>query len=166
MKTARRSVLKVTGITGMLAALGLSTRQPAFAQSPTAPGAGRTAGFAAQNLGDALKHISGNATITRVDSSQIQLQVPELAENGALVPLSVNSLIPGTTQIMLLIEKNPFPLVATFTFPEGTEPGVQTRVKMAQSSQVLAVVKAIQGNESRLYVTTKETRVTLGGCGA
>jgi sulfur-oxidizing protein SoxY len=174
----RRSVFKALGAAGLahgawagsamraLAALGLYSGAAAVrAQTTEPPMASRSPAFKAETVSDALRQILGNAPVVEVGEPQIQLQIPELAENGAMVPVSVNSLIPDTRQIMLLIDKNPYPLVASFHFPEGTEPGFQTRVKMAQSSRVRVLVQATQGKDARYYTTTKETRVTLGGCG-
>ena len=86
---------------------------------------------------------------------------PDIAENGAVVPVGVTSAIPGTESIAILVEKNPNMLAALFNLPPGTEPTLSTRVKMAQSSNVYALVKA----DGRYYVAAKEIRVTLGGCG-
>ena len=77
------------------------------------------------------------------------------------MPIVVTSNIPKTEEIYILVEKNPFPLTASFTIPVGTEPYVATRVKMGESTNVHAVVKA----DGKLYTTSKETKVTLGGCG-
>jgi sulfur-oxidizing protein SoxY len=150
MNNTRRSVLKSTGALGTLVALGLITEKQALAQA-------NRAGFEAKTLADAIKSIGG----TPARNAQVNLQAPDIAENGAVVPLGVTSNIPNTTEIMLLVEKNPFPLAAVFVIPAGTEPSVQTRVKMGQSSNVVAVVKA----DGKLYSATKETKVTLGGCG-
>ncbi|EYC51198.1 twin-arginine translocation pathway signal protein [Hylemonella gracilis str. Niagara R] len=179
MMNERRALFKTLGAAGFavgtwgsgalrtLAALGLcSGTSAAWAQTSARPVANRSPAFEAETPGDALRQLIGNAPMTEVGEQQIQLQVPELAENGAMVPVSVISLIPGTRQIMLLIEKNPHPLAASFYFPEGTEPGFQTRVKMAQSSRLRVVVQASQGQDLRNYTTVKETRVTLGGCGS
>ena len=78
-----------------------------------------------------------------------------------MVPIEITSNIPGTRSIAVVIEKNPFPLTATFTIPDGTEAFVSTRTKMGQSTNVYAVVKA----DGKLYSAVKETKVTLGGCG-
>ena len=86
---------------------------------------------------------------------------PDIAENGAVVPVGAVSKLPNTTDIMIIVEKNPSPLAAAFTIPAGTNADVQTRIKMGQSSNVIAVVKA----DGKLYSATKETKVTLGGCG-
>jgi sulfur-oxidizing protein SoxY len=86
---------------------------------------------------------------------------PEIAENGAVVPIGITSAIPKTDAIAIMIEKNPNMLAALFELPEGTEPSLSTRVKMAQTSNVYAVVRA----EGKYYVAAKEIKVTLGGCG-
>ena len=88
-------------------------------------------------------------------------QTPDIAENGAVVPVGITSNIPKTESIAILIEKNPNMLAAVFDIPQGTEPSVSTRVKMAQTSNVYALVKA----DGRYHVTSKEIKVTLGGCG-
>jgi sulfur-oxidizing protein SoxY len=84
-----------------------------------------------------------------------------VAENGAVVPVGATSNIPNTTEIFLIVEKNPTPLAAGFEIPAGTEASVQTRLKMGQSTDVIAVVKA----DGKLFMAKKETKVTLGGCG-
>lgn len=94
-------------------------------------------------------------------STEITFTAPEIAENGAVVPVSVTSKIPGTEQIAIFVEKNPNPLAGVFIFPEGTEAAVQTRVKVGQTCKLYAVVRA----KGKLYVTSRETKVTLGGCG-
>jgi sulfur-oxidizing protein SoxY len=86
---------------------------------------------------------------------------PDIAENGAVVPVGATSNLPNTTDIYLIVEKNPTPLSCAFMIPAGTAPEVQTRLKMGQSTNVVAVVKA----DGKLYSATKETKVTLGGCG-
>ncbi len=95
------------------------------------------------------------------DSGDILLETPDIAENGAVVPVAVTSQLPGTTRIMVLVEKNPNPLSAIFEIPEGTEPYAETRVKVAQTCLIYGVVEA----GGKLYRTAKETKVTLGGCG-
>ena len=89
------------------------------------------------------------------------LQTPEIAENGAVVPVGVISNIAKTESIAILIEKNPNPLAAVFDIPPGTEPAISTRVKMAQTSNIYALVRA----DGRYFLATKEVKVTLGGCG-
>ena len=95
------------------------------------------------------------------DSSEIDLETPDIAENGAVVPVGVTSRIPDTAKISIIVEKNPNPLSAMFLIPAGTEPFVQTRVKVAQTCVIYAVVEA----NGKLYKAARETKVTLGGCG-
>jgi sulfur-oxidizing protein SoxY len=150
MHQGRRTVLKSASAFGILAALGLVSESAALA-------AISETGFDAKNIGDALKALGGLGA----DSKDITLNAPEIAENGAVVPLSVSSAIPNTQAIYIFVEKNPAPLSAAFMIPEGTEASVVTRVKMGESSRVIALVKA----DGKLYSTSRETKVTLGGCG-
>jgi sulfur-oxidizing protein SoxY len=149
MNQKRRTVLKRTGAMATLLSLGIVTAQQAQA-------AGR-AGFDAKNLEEAVKALGGTAAA----NDQVTIVSPDIAENGAVVPVGAVSKLPNTTQIYLLVEKNPTPLAAGFTIPAGTEADVQTRLKMGQSTNVIALVKA----DGKLYSATKETKVTLGGCG-
>lgn len=91
----------------------------------------------------------------------IELSLPDFTENGALVPVSVTSKLPGTEEIAIVVESNPFPLVVRFAMSPDTEPSISTRVRLAQSGSVLAVVKA----EGKLYSAVGQTKVTVGGCG-
>jgi sulfur-oxidizing protein SoxY len=113
--------------------------------------------FEAKTLKEAMASLGAGAET----SGKITITSPDIAENGAVVPVGVSSDLAGITDIYILVEKNPFPLSATFGIPAGTEANVQTRVKMGQSSNIHAVVKA----NGKLYAAVKETKVTLGGCG-
>ena len=115
------------------------------------------AGFAATDLASAYAALGGNPE----PSNDIVFTSPEIAENGAVVPVSVVSNIAGTTKISILVEKNPNPLTAVFYITEGTEPSIQTRVKVAQTCNLYAVVEA----NGKLFSASRETKVTLGGCG-
>jgi len=149
MNQKRRTVLKSTGAMATLLSLGIVTAEQAMA-------AGR-AGFDAKSLEEAIKALGGSAAA----NDQVAIVSPDIAENGAVVPVGATSKLANTTAIYLLVEKNPTPLAAGFSIPAGTEPEVQTRLKMGQSTNVVAVVKA----DGKLYSATKETKVTLGGCG-
>jgi len=107
---------------------------------------------------DSLKSIGANNLI---DTDQIELQTPEIAENGAIVPIQVTSKIPSTEKIFVFAEKNPQPLVATFTFLKNVEPFFATRIKMGDSAKVHVVVLA----EDKYYTVSNEVKVTIGGCG-
>ena len=154
MNRSRRNALKAGGSAGVLALLtaaGIVGSREVLAQ------AGQSA-FEIKTLPEALKALGAqNATA----SDGIQIKAPEIAENGAVVPIGVESRLPGTQTITILIEKNPQPLTASFDIPSGTEPNVATRVKMGQSSDVYALVKA----DGRFYVAKREIKITLGGCG-
>ena len=149
MNPTRRTVLKSTGAMATLLSLGIVTAEQAQA-------AGR-AGFDAKNLQEAIQALGGSVSA----NDQVQIISPDIAENGAVVPVGAISKLPNTTEIYLLVEKNPVPMAAAFMIPAGTEPDVQTRLKMGQSTDVVAIVKA----DGKLYSATKETKVTLGGCG-
>jgi sulfur-oxidizing protein SoxY len=151
MNTTRRSLLKSTGAFGILLAAGVITAQQAFAASDA------RAGFDAKTLSEALATLGGTA----VDSKDIAITTPDIAENGAVVPVTVNSSSPNTQEIYIFVEKNPSPLAAIFMIPADTESTVQTRLKMGQSTNVIVVVKA----NGKLFTASKETKVTLGGCG-
>ena len=115
------------------------------------------AGFDAKTIDSVFSALGSEAE----DSDLIELQTPDIAENGAVVPVEVTSAIPGTSAIYIAIEMNPNPLAAAFAIPEGTEPYVATRVKVAQTCVIYAVVEA----NGKLYKSGRETKVTLGGCG-
>ena len=116
------------------------------------------AAFDATVLADALKSIGATGA---ADSDQIQLKAPEIAENGAIVPVEITSRIPGTQTIYVIADKNPQPLVAIFDIAPGLEPFISTRIKMGESSKVRVLVKA----DGKFYVATQEVKVTIGGCG-
>jgi sulfur-oxidizing protein SoxY len=150
MNNSRRVALKTTGAFATLVSLGIITQSQAQA-------AVDHASFQVKTLEDALKAIGGTAAT----SDQVSVVSPDIAENGAVVPVGATSKLPITTEIYLIVEKNPTPLSAGFMIPAGTVANVQTRLKMGQSTNVVAVVKA----DGKLFSATKETKVTLGGCG-
>jgi sulfur-oxidizing protein SoxY len=116
------------------------------------------AAFDAKALADTMKNIGASSA---TDSDQIQLKAPEIAENGAIVPVEITSRIPGTQTIYIVADKNPQPLVAIFEIQPGLEPFISTRIKMGESSKVRVLVKAA----GKFYVTSQEVKVTIGGCG-
>jgi sulfur-oxidizing protein SoxY len=154
MNETRRDFVKLGGVFALLAATGLLTAEEALAQQQ----AWNKAAFESKNLADAIKALGGTAA---TPSGDIAITAPDIAENGAVVPVGVTSKISNTQAVYILVEKNPNVVAAGFTLPPGTEPTVATRVKMGQSSNVHAVVKA----DGKFYVATKEVKVTLGGCG-
>ena len=116
------------------------------------------AAFDTKNLQDTVKAMGGTGA---TESKDITITSPDIAENGAVVPVSVTSKLGKTESISILVEKNPNALSAAFDIPGGTEPFVSTRVKMGQTSNVHALVKA----DGKYFYATKEIKVTLGGCG-
>ncbi len=116
------------------------------------------AAFGATALADALKYIGATGI---EESDRIVLKTPEIAENGAIVPIEITSEIGGTQTIYIFAEKNPEPLVASFDFSNGVVPFLSTRIKMGESSKVRIVVKA----EGKFFTTAREVKVTIGGCG-
>jgi sulfur-oxidizing protein SoxY len=154
MNNQRRNVLKSgsgAALLTVLASAGIITPGMALADW-------NKAAFDAKSMADTLKAIGAG---TPTDSKDVQVTGPDIAENGAVVPVGVSSTLPNITMVAILIEKNPNALSATFTLPEGTEANVQTRVKMGQTSNVYALVKS----DGKFFMATKEIKVTLGGCG-
>lgn len=149
----RRTLLHATSLAAVLASIGLAMPSYVAAQARR-----NGTAFSAKSLEEALKAVAGNV----VDSNDIALTVLDINEDGAKVPVTVASNIPGTQEIYIFVDKNVNPLSASFMFEAGTEPFVNTYVKMAQSSMVVAVVKA----QGKFYSASKQTKVTLGGCAA
>ena len=155
MNQTRRNVLKAGGgasLYVLLAAAGMLRQNAALAAD------WNQKAFEAKNLKDAFDALGAGS---RIDSADILMTAPEIAENGAVVPIGAVSKVPGTESIAILIAKNPTALAASFDIPAGTEPGVSTRVKLAETSEVYVLVKA----QGKYYVTKKEIKVTIGGCG-
>jgi len=116
------------------------------------------AGFGASAVAETLKQIgASNATA----SKDILIKLPDVAENGAAVPIEITSRIPDTQSIAIIADKNPFPLLATFAFTPGVEPYASTRIKLAGSSDVRVIVTA----GGRTYAAVREVKVVTGGCG-
>ena len=156
MDATRREVLKTGGgltLLSLVAAAGWLRPGNALAEE------WNKAAFEAKTLDDTMKALGGSAPAQSKDIAFVA--TPDIAENGAVVPIGITSSIPKTESIAILIEKNPNMLAAVFDIPQGTEPAINTRVKMGQSSNVYALVKA----DGKYYSAVKEIKVTLGGCG-
>jgi len=159
MNEKRRDVLKAIGGAGIFGALisaGMIT--PAMVHAADARKV-----FTAKTLDEAFAALG---TPRPAESADITITAPDIAENGAVVPVGVASKIPNTEQVAILVEKNPNMVAATFAFGENafgenTLPDLQTRIKMGQTSDVYALVKA----DGKFYMAKKEVKVTLGGCG-
>jgi sulfur-oxidizing protein SoxY len=107
---------------------------------------------------DAIKALYGKAA---EPSDKVKLDAPEIAENGAVVPITVSSTLADVTSISVLVAENPNALAASYRIPAGTLPSVASRIKMAKTTNVIAIVEA----GGKLYSTAKEVKVTVGGCG-
>ena len=107
---------------------------------------------------DAIQALYGRTAET---SDKVKLDAPEIAENGAVVPIAVTTTLENVTSISFLVSGNPNALAASYVIPEGTLPAVSNRLKMQQTSNVIAIVEA----GGKLYSATKEVKVTVGGCG-
>ena len=114
--------------------------------------------FKQKSSEDAIKALYGKAAEA---SDKVKLDAPEIAENGAVVPIAVSSTLADVTSISILVADNPNALAASYKIPAGTIPNVANRLKMAKTSNVIAVVEA----GGKLYSATKEVKVTVGGCG-
>ena len=114
--------------------------------------------FKQKSDADAIKSLYGK---TAEASDKVKLDAPEIAENGAVVPISVATMLENVTSIALLVSENPNALAASYVIPEGTLPSVANRLKMQKTTNVIAIVEA----GGKLYSATKEVKVTVGGCG-
>ena len=153
MRDTRRQFLKSSG--GLLAAL--------TAAGFLRPGQLRAeewnkAAFESKKLEDVVKALGGSAP---AQSEAISIVAADIAENGAAVPIGIVAKLPDVQAIAIVIEKNPNVLAAVFDIPKGTHAEILTRVKMAETCNVYALVKA----GGKFYYTSKEIKVTLGGCG-
>jgi len=152
---SRRTALKGAGAGTLLAAAtAAGLLRPSDALADWNKGA-----FEAKTVSDALKSLKIAAP---AETKDIAIKAPDIAENGAVVPIEIQSNIPGTKSIAVLIEKNPFPYVGSFDVSQGAMPFVALRVKIGESSNVRVVVAAADG---RFYTAVKEVKVTIGGCG-
>ncbi len=151
MHTRREVLARSAGVAALLAGAGLL---PQAAQA-----AWTQAAFEAKSVADALKALGLGAP---VESKDVTITGPDIAENGAVVPIGAATTAPGARRLLVLVEKNPSALAAMFELSDAVEASVSTRVKMGQSSNVYAV--AVMGDGKVLYAQ-KEVKVTLGGCG-
>jgi sulfur-oxidizing protein SoxY len=151
MQTRREMLTKSAVVAGLLAGAGLLPRAAMAAWSQAA--------FDAKTLADAVKALGGGAP---AESKDVTITGPDIAENGAVVPVGCACSLPGVKRLLLLVEKNPSVLAAVFDVTEAVEPNMNTRVKMGQSSNVFAVAMMADG---KVLYASKEIKVTLGGCG-
>jgi sulfur-oxidizing protein SoxY len=155
MNQKRRTLLK-----GTLAASAVTAAVSAGLLTPRAVlAAWPKAAFDSKDVNEALAGSMGSSDHS--ESGKVKLKAPDIAENGAVVPITVTSEIDGTTQIGIIVSNNATPLTCTYDLGPNTEGYVSTRVKMGKTSDVVAVVKA----GGKLYSAKKEVKVTIGGCG-
>ncbi len=154
MNTKRRTFLKGTlaaGSVGMAVSAGLLSPRAVLAAWPSQA-------FEAKTMTDAMKGIVGS---DQAAAGDIKIKAPDIAENGAVVPVTVDTSISGVESISIFASKNANPLTSSYNLGANTSPFVSTRVKMGKTSDVVAVVKA----GGKLYSAKKEVKVTIGGCG-
>jgi sulfur-oxidizing protein SoxY len=154
MNILRRNVLKGAGAAGAVSvamAAGLLKPGMAFAAD------WNKAAFESKDLGSVMSAVGG----TGAAAGDISVKAPDIAENGAVVPVEITSNIAGTESITIIGEKNTQPLIAQFDLSNGAQGYVSTRIKMGNTSNVRALVKA----GGKMYTAAKEVKVTIGGCG-
>jgi sulfur-oxidizing protein SoxY len=151
MQTRREMLAHSAAVAGLLAGAGLL---PTAAQA-----AWSEAAFSAKTLAEAVKALGGGAP---AESKDVTITGPDIAENGAVVPVGASSSLPGVKRLLLLVEKNPSALAASFDITDKIDANISTRVKMGQSSNVYAVAMMADG---KVLFAQKEIKVTLGGCG-
>ena len=154
MQTRRAILSRSAQVAGLLASLGML---PGIAQAQAK--AYSSAAFDAKTMAELMKALGAGAP---VESKDVTLTGPDIAENGAVVPIGAATTLPGVKRMLILVEKNPSMLSAIFDVSDAVEANFLTRVKMGQSSNVFAV--ALMGDGKVLFAA-KEVKVTLGGCG-
>ena len=154
MPTRREILSRSARVAALLSAIGIL---PATARAQA--GTYNAAAFAAKTLPEVMKALGAAMP---AESKDVAVTGPDIAENGALVPISAATSLPGVKRLLILVEKNPAMLVATFQLTDAVDANVSTRIKMAQSSDVYAVAMM---NDGRVLFSRKEVKVTLGGCG-
>jgi len=151
MPNRREMLARSATVATLLGGLGLLPR--------TALAAYNTAAFEAKTLPELTRLLGGS---TPVESKDVTITGPDIAENGAVVPVGVSTALPGVKRMLVLVEKNPSVLSALFEVSDAVDTNFSTRVKMGQSSNVYAVALMADG---RMLFAQKEVKVTLGGCG-
>jgi len=150
----RRTVLKSTlgvGVLGVAASAGLLSPQSVLAAWPKAA-------FKAKKINDAVKGAMGGSSMA--NSNQIKIKAPPIAENGAEVGITISSSLPSVDSMAILVKKNNSPMAGHFVL-KGANPFIRTRIKIAKTSDVIAVVRS----GGKLFTAKREVKVTIGGCG-
>ena len=155
MQSRRQMLSRSAKVASLLAAVGLL---PGLAQAQAA-GTFNAAAFSAKTMADLMKAVGGAAP---TESKDVTVTGPDIAENGAVVPIGAATSLPGVKRLLILVEKNPTMLTSMFDITDAIDANVLTRVKMGQSSNVFAVAMM---NDGKVLFAQKEVKVTLGGCG-
>ena len=153
----RRTIVQ-GALAGGLATLGLAGTAPVSRARAADASKWPKDAFSQKTEAAAIKTLYGKMPEA---SDKVSLDAPEIAENGAVVPISITTTLPGVTSIAIVVAGNPFPLAAHYVIPAGTAAAVANRLKMAKTSNVIALVEA----GGKIYSATKEVKVTVGGCG-
>ncbi|HET9749485.1 MAG TPA: thiosulfate oxidation carrier protein SoxY [Casimicrobiaceae bacterium] len=156
MDHERRDALRRGGTLSLLTLVAAAGWLPGSASAAETWNKGA---FETHSLDETMKALGGSPPVPSKDI--VFFSTPDIAENGAVVPIGITSNVPKTEAIAILVEKNPNMLAAVFDVPAGTDASLSTRIKMGQTSNVFALVKA----DRKYYVNSKEIKVTLGGCG-
>jgi sulfur-oxidizing protein SoxY len=154
--TTRRLVLKGAAVVALAGLAGIR-----FGLAPALAAANDKypdAAFKVKGADGAIEALYGR---TAEKSDKVKMDAPEIAENGAVVPIAVTTTLADVTSISILVAENPNALAASYVIPAGTMPSVANRLKMAKTSNVIAIVEA----GGKLYSASKEVKVTVGGCG-
>ena len=151
MLDRREMLARSAALAGLMATAGLLPQ--------AAMAAWNQAAFEAKSVADVMKALGAAAP---AESKDVAITGPDIAENGAVVPVGASTTLPGVKRLLIMIEKNPALLAAAFDVTESIEPSFTTRVKMNQSSNVIAVAMMADG---KVLYAQKEVKVTLGGCG-
>ena len=151
MQTRRETIKQSGVVAGLLATTALFPQYALAAFNAKA--------FEAKTIAEAVKALGAGAP---VESKDVTITGPDIAENGAVVPIGASTKLAGVKHLLIMVEKNPSALVAKFDVTDAVEANFLTRAKMGQSSDVYAV--AIMADGKALYAK-KEIKVTLGGCG-
>lgn len=152
----RRTILKGTAFA---TALGMAGIIEVLTIKDARAAAWPKAAFDAESLDDTMKALFSGTEAT--DSGDIQLKAPDIAENGAVVPIGVKTSIPDVSNITILVAENPAPMTASFELGEGAVGDVSTRIKMGKTSDVIALVQS----GDKVFAARKNVKVTIGGCG-
>lgn len=154
MNSIRRKILKTSAI--------FSTTVVAIGTGLLAPGRAVAAymgeAFAATDVSGAITAVTGSDTHTT--SADVKLQAPDIAKNGAVVPVTVSSSLPNIDSITIIVKNNPTPLTSTYRLQNGAEAYVSTRIKLAKTSDIIAVLKS----DGQLFSATREVKVVISSC--